>query len=158
VAEKRGGDWPDDRERPLTPDGVTGLGRIARGLVRHGVSFDVVLSSPLVRTRQTADILAAASDPRPTVVAVKALAPGGTHRAVVEEIAKYARHTRIGIVGHEPDLGVLAARLVGINGYIEFKKGSVCRIDVESLASTSTGSLRWFLTPKLLRALAGTRR
>jgi phosphohistidine phosphatase len=143
VAEERGDPWPDDRARPLTRKGVAGLERIGRGLVRMGVSFDVILSSPLVRTRQTAETLAAAYDPPPKVVTVEALSPGGAPQAVLAALTKQARHTRIGVVGHEPDIGALAA----------FKKGAVCRIDVGALPPTASGTLRWFLPPKLLRGL-----
>ncbi len=153
LAEERGDAWPDDRARPLTRKGVAGLERIGRGLVRMSVSFDVILSSPLVRTRQTAEILAAAYDPRPNVVAVEALSPGGAPQAVLAALTKHARHTRIGVVGHEPDIGGLAARLIGIDGVVPFKKGAVCRIDVGALPPTASGTLRWFLPPKLLRGL-----
>jgi len=56
-------------------------------------------------------------------------------------------------VGHEPMLGELAARLIGSRHPIEFKKGGVCRLDVEDLPPAGPGDLRWLLTPKILRAL-----
>jgi phosphohistidine phosphatase len=121
--------------------------------VRLGVSIDVVLTSPFVRTRQTAEILAAAFTPRPAVVNVEALAPGGAFSALMAELEKHTRRSHIVIVGHEPGIGELAARLVGLRHPIEFKKGAVCRIDVDALPPRGPGALRWFLTPKILRSL-----
>ena len=153
IAEERGEAWPDDTKRPLTDQGMSRLRRSARGLPALGVSIDVVLTSPLVRTRQTAEIVAAAFSPRPSIVNVEALAPGGTSAALVAELEKQSRRPRILIVGHEPGIGELSAWLVGMRHPIEFKKGAVCRIDVDTLPPRGAGALRWFLTPKILRSL-----
>ena len=151
VAEERGPAWPDDAERPLTDQGMSRLRKEARGLSRIGVSFDVMLTSPLVRARQTAEIIAAAFDPRPHLVNVDSLAPGAAAQALVTELEKHARRRRIALVGHEPGIGELAARLIGTRRPIEFKKGSVCRIDVDELSGP--GALQWLATPRMLRAL-----
>src|SRR5436853_7070712 len=58
IAEERGDRWPDDAKRPLTEDGIDRLRKEARGLARLGISIDLVLTSPLVRTKQTAEIVA----------------------------------------------------------------------------------------------------
>jgi len=153
VAEERGDAWPDDTKRPLTENGMSRLRKEARGLARLAVSLDIVVTSPLVRTRQTAEIVAAAFDPRPHVVLSEALAPGGTFQAVVAELEKHARKTRIALVGHEPGIGELAARLIGARQPIEFKKGAICRIDVDALPPSGPGALRYFLAPKILRSI-----
>jgi len=64
------------------------------------------------------------------------------------------RHRRLALVGHEPDLGELAAKLLGARGMVEFKKGGVCLIDVDGATPGGPGTLRWMLPPKALRALA----
>ena len=153
LAAQRGDGYPDDTKRPLTPRGVERLQQEAEGLVELDVTFDVILTSPLVRTRQTADILAAAWPSRPTVVNIDALVPGGSHTAIMDELAKHARRNRIALVGHEPGIGELAARLIGARKPIGFKKGAICRIDVQALPPTGPGQLRWFLAPKMLRRL-----
>src|SRR5262245_14856186 len=153
IAEERGDAWPDDTKRPLTERGAARLRKAARALAKLGVSIEVVLTSPLARTRQTAEIVAAAFDPRPAIVNVDALAPGGGQTTVLSELEKHMRRGRIAIVGHEPGLGELAGRLIGLRHALEFKKGAVCRIDVETLPPRGAGALRWFLTPKLLRGL-----
>ena len=153
VAEERGDAWPDDSKRPLTDEGMDRLRKEARGLVRLGVTIDVMLTSPLVRTRQTAEIVAAALDPRPNIVSAESLAPGGTFQSVVADLEKHAKKVRIAFVGHEPSIGELAARLIGSRHPIEFKKGAVCRIDVDALPPGGPGSLRFLLTPKDLRGI-----
>jgi phosphohistidine phosphatase len=153
VAEERGEAWPDDAKRPLTDEGISRLRKSARGLARLGVSFDMVLTSPLVRAHQTADILAAAFSPRPPVVAAESLAPEGTYQAILADLAKQSRRSRIALVGHDPGIGELAARLAGSRYPIGFKKGAICRIDVDNLPPGDPGSLRWFLTPRVLRSL-----
>ena len=153
VAAERGEAWPDDGKRPLTDQGVRRLRSIAAGLVEIDVGFDLMLTSPLVRARQTAEIIAAGLDPHPPIVVTEALSPGGTYAAVVDELAKHARRPRIALVGHEPGIGALAARLIGSRHALEFRKGAVARIDLTALPPTGAGSLHWFLTPRLLRKL-----
>ena len=153
IAEERGDAWPDDTKRPLTEEGIDRLRKSSRALERLGVSFDVVLTSPLVRTHQTAEIIASAYSPKPSIVNVDALAPGGSSATVIAELEKHAKKTRIAIVGHEPDIGELAAKLAGIRLDLEFKKGAIARIDVEALPPNGPGQLRWFVPPKFLRSL-----
>ena len=151
IAEERGDAWPDDTKRPLTEEGISRLRKCARALERLGVSFDVVLTSPLVRTHQTAEIVASVYSPKPPIVNVDALAPGGSSSTVIAELEKHAKKTRIAIVGHEPDIGELAAKLAGMRVDLEFKKGAIARIDVEALPPKGPGMLRWFVPPKFLR-------
>jgi phosphohistidine phosphatase len=153
IAEARGDAWPDDSKRPLTERGIARLRKEARGLLRLGVTFDVVLTSPLTRARQTADAVASTFDPRPPIVVIESLSPGGTHQAVLADLEKQARRSRIALVGHEPGIGELGARLIGSRHPLEFKKGAVCRIDFDTLPPAGPGALRWLITPKILRAL-----
>ena len=153
IAAERGDAWPDDAKRPLTDDGISRMRKAARGLSRIDVCIDIILTSPLVRTRQTAEIVAAALDPRPSLVNLDSLAPAGSYPAVIGDLQKHARRSRIALVGHEPMIGELAARLIGSRHAIEFKKGAICRIDVDDLPPGGPGDLRWMLTPKILRAL-----
>jgi len=153
LAAERGEIYPDDAKRPLTNDGVQKLRREGKALVALDVTFDVILTSPLVRTRQTAETLASVFRNPPPIVNVQALAPGGTHNAIVDELTKQHRRHHIAIVGHEPGIGELAARLMGLRRALDFKKGAVCRIDVPALPPAGPGQLRWFLTPRILRKL-----
>ena len=83
-----------------------------RGLVGLGLELDVILSSPLTRAEETATLLSSGLKKRVPVETIEALAPGGKFAAIVEAVTKQAkRHRRIALVGHEPDLGEIAARL-----------------------------------------------
>ena len=154
VAAERGSDYPDDSKRPLTSDGIAKLRREAKALAALGVDFDQIISSPLVRTKQTADVFAQVLPSNPPVSLSDALAPAGTPGAVFQEMSKHMRKGRIALVGHEPNMGELAARLIGARTAIEFKKGAICRIDFEVFPPKGHGMLRWFVTPRMLRKLA----
>jgi len=153
LAEARGPDWPDDAKRPLTPRGVARLQKAARGLVALGVELDAILTSPLVRARQTADLVAAAFHAPPPVVTAEGLAPGAPRARLDADLERQARRSRLALVGHEPDIGELAGRLAGLRP-LAFKKGAVCRIDLDALPPAEPGTLRWFVTSRILRALA----
>jgi phosphohistidine phosphatase len=153
VAAERGDAWPDDTKRPLTADGLSKMEKAARGLARLDVGFDLILSSPLVRARQTADVLSAELDGHPPVVNTDALAPGSEYADLIATLEKHARKPRIALVGHEPGIGELAARFIGSRHAIEFKKGAVCRIDLDALPPTAPGALRWLVTSRFLRAI-----
>jgi len=148
IAEERGPRWPDDAKRPLTATGIERFREVAAGLRAIETRIDLVLTSPLVRARQTADMLAAALDPHPPVEVSDALAPGATPRALAAALSR-AKRSRIACVGHEPDLGQLAAHYVGASRPLEFKKGGICRIDLD--APAGPGLLVWFGPPRLLR-------
>ena len=122
-------------------------------LVRFGVAIDVLVASPFVRARQTADVFAGAFDPRPSIVMADSLTPGGSYQALLADLEKQSRRRRIALVGHDPSIGEIAARLIGSRHALTFKKGGVCRIDLETLPPAGPGSLRWFATPRLLRAI-----
>jgi phosphohistidine phosphatase len=153
IAEERGDAWPDDSKRPLTDDGTSRMRKAARGLSRLDIVFDIVLTSPLVRARQTAEIVAGGLAPRPSLVNIDSLAPDAGYAALLADLEKHARKPRIALVGHEPDIGELAGRLIGSRRSIEFKKGAICRIDVDDIPPSGPGQLRWFITPKILLAL-----
>ena len=153
IAAVRGEEWPDDDKRPLTARGVARFKEEVEGLRTLDVAVDEIFSSPLVRARQTAELLAAGLQGKPPVKVLDALAPGHTPTSVLAQLARAARRRRLALVGHEPGLGELAAHLVGAGRALPFKKGAICRIDVESLTSRRPGALTWFIPPKLLRGL-----
>ena len=154
IAAERGEDWPNDDKRPLTARGVSRFRECVEGLSTLGVAIDEIFTSPLVRARQTADLLASGLPGTPAVKILDALSPGHAPGSVLAQLARQAHRRRIALVGHEPDLGELAAHLIGAGRALPFKKGGVCRIDVESLTSRRPGALEWFVTPRLLRKIA----
>ncbi len=155
--------WPRlSRRRRAPADRRRASSRFRRavaGLRETGVQLDLVLTSPYVRARDTAELLVAGLRPKPKLVVVEALAPGqragrGRCGGGAALGLRPRAPSRLALVGHEPDLGELAARLLGAKGAIEFKKGAVCRIDLDRAMPAGPGTLRWFLTPRVLRGLA----
>jgi phosphohistidine phosphatase len=154
IAAERGPNYPDDRERPLTSEGIARFKRVIEGLKDLDVKPELVLTSPLVRATHTAELLAAGIGGKPRLEPLEALAPGGRMAVVLEAITKHSRRAkRIAVVGHEPDLGELAARLLRARGTIAFKKGAVCCIELDGAMPTGPGSLQWLLPPRALRKI-----
>ncbi len=154
IAAERGPKWPDDAKRPLTHKGMARMRLIVRGLRALDPEIDLVLSSPLVRAMQTADILVEGLGSAPNFESTPVLAPGEPPAAVAAALATRLKARRIALVGHEPDLGGLAAWLIGAREPLEFKKGGICRIDVPVLPPSRNGRLIWHAPPKMLRGLA----
>lgn len=155
IAAERGKEWPDDSKRPLTHKGIARMREIVAGLETQGVELDLILSSPLVRARQTADLIHQGLGGSIPLEETATLAPGGAPSdliAFLRERKSTKKFERIALVGHEPDLGQLAAFLIGARAPLIFKKGGVCRIDFERVPPVPPGQLVWFLPPKILRA------
>ena len=157
IAAERGEAWPDDDKRPLTEKGIVRFKDGLRGLRFLDVEIDEIFTSPLVRAKQTAELLAADISGKPSVKPLEALAPGSASDDVIKQLARVARRRRIALVGHEPGLGELAAHFLGTKRPLEFRKGGVCRIDLQGLTENRPGSLIWFVTPKMLRHLGKQR-
>ena len=85
------------------------------------------------------------------------LAPGYPPTTVLSKVRKLGDMGPVALVGHEPDLGHLAAHMVGASRPLPFKKGGMCRIDMV-WGRRPRGTLIWFLPPKALRKLRERRR
>jgi len=153
LAADRGPDYPDDSLRPLTPEGLQRSREVGEGLRAIGAEIQEILTSPATRTHQTAEAIARAWSPAPRIVDLPALGIEGSVTGVLDELSRFGKRRGLALVGHAPDIGQLAARLIGARLPLEFKKGAVCCIEVASLPA-SRGTLRWFLPPRLLRQLA----
>jgi len=147
--------FPDDAARPLTDEGIDRLRVQFRALRRLDVEIDHILTSPLVRAMQTAALLNDALRHASTVSVVEALRPGGRFEALMADLARLPVVRGVALVGHEPSIGMIAARLLGARDPIPFKKGAVGRIDVTTMPPSDPGQLQWFLPPRVLRGLAG---
>jgi len=144
---------PDDAERPLTADGVDEMRRIARRLGKLGVRFGAVLTSPLVRARETAEVLVEVGI-ADTVDECAGLAPGGTLEQVLGEVVRHCGRgaERVALVGHEPTLSEWAARLAGARSFaLELKKGGIIGLELPDRPPfEGRATLFWLTSPKLL--------
>jgi len=153
IAAQPGKDWPDDSKRPLTPKGIARMRKAVQGLRALDVRIDLVLSSPLVRAMQTAEILVHGLKPAPPLNVLAALAPGVAPPQLAHALEHFRKASCLALVGHEPGIGEVAAWLTGARAPLPFKKGGICRIDVSALPPTGNGQLIWMATPRMLRAL-----
>ncbi|MCI0545917.1 MAG: phosphohistidine phosphatase SixA [Candidatus Rokubacteria bacterium] len=147
--------WPDDRERPLTDEGRKAHRKVARALRAMGVKIDALLTSPLVRARQTADITARVYDLSEAIEVTDALGDRGTVASALERLGRCPPDGRMLCVGHEPLLSKLAAVLVSRDGSarIEMKKSGTIAIDCDGAPAPGRGALRFHFRPKELVAL-----
>jgi phosphohistidine phosphatase len=146
--------WPDDADRPLTEEGEELFQQAARGLARIAATVDAVLASPFVRAWRTAEILTEEAG-WPAPERCEALEAGGPITGLVKEIRQRQGLDSLALVGHEPDLSELAARLLAGKEdalTIEMKKGGVASLVTQG--ETVSAYLRWLATPKILRGLA----
>jgi phosphohistidine phosphatase len=153
IAADRGADYPDDSRRPLTPKGVERFRECVAGFVATGAQLEEILTSPYVRTRQTAELLAEAFERRPKITNMHALAVEGNPVEAIDTLARYTRRRHLALVGHMPSIGELAAKLAGQKRPLDFRKGAIACVEVEALPLPGPGELRWFLPPRLLRRL-----
>lgn len=153
LAAERGPEYPDDTRRPLTPKGIERFREGVAALAALEVQLEEILTSPYVRARQTADLLAEGFDPAPKITNMHALAEGSATE-VVETLARHARRKHLALVGHAPGIGEIAARLIGSRRPLEFKKGAIACVEVEALPLARPGTLRWFLTLRMLQRMA----
>lgn len=145
-----------DGERPLTDKGSKRMRKAAKGVSRLGIPFDGVLTSPLLRARQTAEIVARTLGIEDRLEEISGLAPESTVEHLLFGLTRYQDREHLLVVGHEPLLSSFAVYLLGgqksIHLALEFKKGCLCRIAAE-LSAANPAKLHWLLTPKQLRSL-----
>jgi phosphohistidine phosphatase len=155
IAVPQGSAGAADVERELTREGIDKMKRAATGLRAAEAIPDIILSSPLVRARQTAEILMEAFDGKPVLTVVQALAPGGNRSELYLEIRKHADARALMLVGHQPSLGEIAGEIVwGTPSHpLDLKKGGACAMEVDKVAPAPRGTLLWIMPPAILRKL-----
>jgi phosphohistidine phosphatase len=147
--------FENDRERPLTAKGERRMQRSAKGMLALGLSYDLILSSPYLRARQTAEIVAQVLNTPEGVHLSDVLAPEGNPRQLIETVHSDGRDDIL-LVGHEPYLSRLISTLLtgGPNLPVVMKRGGLCALDVETLRFGRCAHLLSLLTPSHLRRLA----
>ncbi len=139
-----------DAERSLTAEGKEKLKRVLLRARASGVEPSVILSSPLVRAMQTAEIAAGALGYSGKIVRTETLLPEAAPEAVWGEIRARREAKALLLTGHEPHMSAAVAYLTGSPGLaVDFKKGALVRIDVDRLNGEPRGVLKWMITPGL---------
>ncbi len=146
--------WRDDGARPLSPAGMRRARKAAAGLKEFSKAPERLLTSPLVRAKQTAQILTDVAG-WPLAEEAAELSPGAPALAVLTLLGK-DRSKLIAVVGHQPGLGALfTACLLGEGRAlpVEFKKNAVACVSFEGRPRAGRGALEWLATPRMLRGL-----
>lgn len=142
--------YPDDSIRPLTKKGQKRFKRTVKKLARRGFAPEFIATSPLVRCRQTADLIAERIALESTVTELAALAPGSDLDSLLEWTREQGEHD-VAWVGHAPDVDDLAAQLIGDGpSRIRFAKGAVAAIEFSGEPIEGEGQLCWLATPDLM--------
>jgi phosphohistidine phosphatase len=143
-----------DSDRPLTRDGEKRMFGVARGMKTLGLECDVILSSPYLRARRTAEIVVEVLGG--TLEFSDALAADGDAREVIRQISKRPGDPHaVLLVGHEPYLSGLISMLLAGSTTVAttLRKGGLCKLSINELSFGPCASLEWLLTPKQLRLL-----
>ena len=147
--------FSDDSRRPLTGEGIEKMRRIAKGMHRLDLEFDLILSSPYLRARQTAGIVVAEFDVEAKLKFSENLTSAATEALVAELNKTYHDRKNILLVGHEPYLSGLISTLLTGHPHtpIMLKKGGLCQLTIKALRHGCCAQLDWLLTPRQLRLL-----
>jgi phosphohistidine phosphatase len=151
AAERGGAGHGKDSDRPLTPKGERKLWKTAEAMEALKLSFDLILSSPYTRARQTAQIIAEAFNARGELEFSDALAPNGSAKKVIELIAALKpAPENVLLVGHEPYLSEFISLLATgeTSSSVVLKKGGLCKVSAEALKPGRCAVIEWLLTPR----------
>lgn len=146
-----------DRDRPLTPNGVERTRAVARALKSLKLGPDLILTSPYLRARQTAEIVGDAFNIPDNVQVSEALAPGATVPQVIRELqSRHTANSRVLGVGHEPGLSRLASFLISgrADADLTLKKAGLIVLDLQTVSAGRCASLEWLVPPRVLVRIA----
>jgi phosphohistidine phosphatase len=140
-------------ERPLTTKGIQRTKQLAHVLREMEISFDAILTSPLTRARETAEIIARGLKSQENLRFSEHLKPSGNMEELVHQMNTIRPATKsILLVGHEPYLTGFISLLCtgGPSLPMVFKKGALCRLEAEVLSCGKCAALDWLLQPRVI--------
>lgn len=152
TASVRGG----DSERKLTVEGARKMRRAARGMKAGKMSFGLIMTSPYLRAKQTAEIVADVFKLGKKLEMSAALTPDGNPKELLDTLNRKQRKLkRVLLVGHEPYLSRLISVLISGDTrlVIDFKKGGLCKLSADTLEYGRCATLEWLLTSRQMRQM-----
>lgn len=144
----------NDFRRTLTITGKQEIEEIAKAFVKLGLEFDFVFTSPLIRCKQTAEIILQYVKSKNNVEELHELRPEGNKLELYNKLSKLKQDSLTLLVGHEPYLSELIGDAIGGASRIDLKKGGLARIRTTSFQPKIQGNLRWLLTPKHMKKIS----
>lgn len=148
--------YEDDSQRPLTDTGRKKMKKIVKGLCDFGIELDAIVTSPYVRARDTATILAKEFEMKDKVALSDSLIPPGNFENLINEIREKYDVANLALIGHEPMLSSLISWLTTGNTAMKvtLKKGGVALLSTDNLYEEGRATLQWLLTPSLMVELS----
>ncbi len=147
--------YDDDSQRPLTDDGRKKMKKIVKGLRQLDVDLGLILTSPYIRARDTAEILANGFKVKDKMFFTDNLTPEANFDKLIDEIIE-KNVDSLALVGHEPMLSSFVGFLMTGNSAstIALKKGGVCLLRADDLHQERRALLQWLLTPAIMVELS----
>lgn len=144
----------EDTDRALTTDGRTEIREIGKSLKRSGITASQIVTSPLRRARETAEIVAHTLK-IPLLEEWEELKPDGDRESLYRRLARIEKSSTLVVVGHEPYLTSMIGEIIGApNARLSLKKGGLAKLRITSFVPHISGELRWLLTPKLMAGMS----
>ncbi|MCI4347369.1 MAG: phosphohistidine phosphatase SixA [Thermoplasmata archaeon] len=147
--------WPDDRQRPLTPDGIRCTRKAAKGLASLHPTVDKIITSPATRAFTTAEIVREVLEVASALETWDELEPDAAPGPVLERLQRLSRKRGLVLVGHEPTLG----ELVGLSvtgesvAVTRFSKAGAAQLTFAKEPRPGAAEIDWVLTRKQLERL-----
>jgi phosphohistidine phosphatase len=148
--------FENDSTRPLTPKGKRQLKKVSGAMRKMDLKFDVILSSPFLRAKETAEIVVADLKVEKHLKFSDALEPEANAEKLIRQLQKLKPlPKKTLLVGHEPFLSELISLLVIGDSQLQldFAKGGLCKLEVEKLSAGKCATLAWLLTPKQMKLM-----
>jgi phosphohistidine phosphatase len=146
----------DDFSRPLTDRGIVEMEAEGAALEFLGFKPDVILTSPLVRAKQTAEIVAKRLGLKKRLIVAEPLSSGCDLDRLRQLLGQHSAAEKVLLVGHEPDFSSMIGDLIGGGAAsVEIKKASLAAVKVNRTVRPGGGTLRWLLPPRVLRLCGG---
>lgn len=141
-----------DEERPLKKKGKEMMKDIAKGLQTLKIGFDVVVTSPLLRAKETAEIVNALCSDTKEVTVTDLLCPDASYDNLIKFLNKLKKYEKVAIVGHEPFLSGFASYCLTNNKHalISLKKGGVLKLEMDGVIKPGKCTLSWLMEPSQL--------
>ncbi|MGI0086937.1 MAG: phosphohistidine phosphatase SixA [Nitrosotalea sp.] len=145
----------DDSKRALTVEGEGQIKDISKGIKALGIEFDYIFTSPLLRAKQTAELVSKIVVSKNQIKELDELKPEGNKLQLYNKLSNLKQDSSVLLVGHEPYLSELIGEAISSGECrIGLKKAGFARIRVTTVLPKLKGELRWLLTPKHLKKIA----
>jgi phosphohistidine phosphatase len=135
-----------DEERYLTPEGRDFFRKTARTMLGKGIDPNLIITSPLLRAVQTADILAETLSYRGPLVVRNELQPGFAMPALLRLLNEFRTVSELALVGHEPDLSGITTALLALPYGLSFRKGTAVKLKIDTTELPAPATFKWLAT------------